>query len=280
VCNCSNILHNRKYSRLQVAFIVIRTNKMLFCWSVCWSPLHFPLAVMRTVQTHPDEGETVTGSDMSKTTLAPKAKAELISSTNPSLNTELITTQSKPLIPASTGTVWFPTLICCTTVSSNHINKLYLPGVPPSIPTAGFRFHAGSFVGGMALAVIITLAVALGYRLACSQREVRYRAMWVSSEEVWTGCSNASLSMRGRSRSSAEWMEVNGISPPEIHFSQDVIFCQVILKLHSKGRAKIIHSAENCIFKFTYLFKNPFKTVMTSHNSRMLACSGQQWPNL
>jgi len=24
--------------------------------------------------------------------------------------------------------------------------------------------------------------------------------------------------------------------------------------LHSKGRAKIIHSAENCIFKFTYLF--------------------------
>ncbi|XP_039539771.1 porimin [Pimephales promelas] len=108
--------------------------------------------VMRTVQTHPDEGETVTGSDMSKTTLAPKAKAELISSTNPSLNTELITTQSKPLIPASTG-------------------------VPPGIPTAGFRFHAGSFVGGMALAVIITLAVALGYRLACSQREVRYRAI-------------------------------------------------------------------------------------------------------
>ncbi|XP_056112226.1 porimin [Rhinichthys klamathensis goyatoka] len=107
-------------------------------------------SVMRAVQTHPAEGETVTGSNMSKTTLAPKA--ELISSTNPSLNTELITTQSKPLIPASTG-------------------------VPPSIPTAGSRFHAGSFVGGMTLAIIITLAVALGYRLACSQREVRYRAI-------------------------------------------------------------------------------------------------------
>jgi len=49
-------------------------------------------------------------------------------------------------------------------------------------------------------------------------------------------------------------MGVNGVSSPETHFSQDVIFCQVILKLHSKGRAKIIHSAENYIFKFTYLF--------------------------
>jgi len=47
---------------------------------------------------------------------------------------------------------------------------------------------------------------------------------------------------------------VNGVSSPETHFSQDVIFCQVILKLHSKGRAKIIHSAESYIFKFTYLF--------------------------
>lgn len=92
----------------------------------------------------------MTGSNMSKTTLAPKA--ELIASTKPSLNTELSTTQSKHLISASTG-------------------------VPPRIPAAGSRFHAGSFVGGMALAIIITLAVSLGYRLACSQREVRYRAI-------------------------------------------------------------------------------------------------------
>ncbi|XDV28681.1 hypothetical protein PO909_031904 [Leuciscus waleckii] len=110
---------------------------------VLWSAL-------RAVQTHPAEGETVTGSNMSKTTLAPKA--ELIASTKLSLNTELSTTKSKHLISSSTG-------------------------VPPSVPTAGFRFHAGSFVGGMALAIIVTLAVTLGYRLACSQREVRYRAM-------------------------------------------------------------------------------------------------------
>ncbi|KAK7152257.1 hypothetical protein R3I94_008550 [Phoxinus phoxinus] len=107
-------------------------------------------SVMRAVQTHPAEGETVTGSNMSKTTIAPKA--EPIASTKPSLNTELITTKSKHLISASTG-------------------------VPPSIPPAGSRFHAGSFVGGMALAVGISLAVTLGYRLACSQREVRYRAI-------------------------------------------------------------------------------------------------------
>jgi len=99
---------------------------------------------------------------------------------------------------------------------------------------------------------------------------------WLVTSGFWTGCSNASQTMRGRSRSSAEWMGVKRVSPPEIHFSQDVIFCQVISKLHSKGRAKKIHSAENYIFKFTY----PFKNVMTSHNSRMLACSGQQQPNL
>jgi len=78
---------------------------------------------------------------------------------------------------------------------------------------------------------------------------------WLVASGFWTGCSNTSLSMRGRSRSSAEWMGVYMVfHPPEIHFSQDVIFCQVIWKSHSKGRAKIIHSAENWIFKFTYLF--------------------------
>ncbi len=50
-------------------------------------------------------------------------------------------------------------------------------GVPPSNPTAGPRFHAGSFIGGMMLAFIITLIVTLGYRLVCSQREVRYSVM-------------------------------------------------------------------------------------------------------
>ncbi len=55
-------------------------------------------------------------------------------------------------------------------------------GVPPSNPTAGPWFHVGSFIGGMMLAFIIILVVTLGYRLACSQREVRYRLMWVPSE--------------------------------------------------------------------------------------------------
>lgn len=80
-------------------------------------------------------------------TLLPKA--EPITQTEPSVNTVHILTESKRLISASTG-------------------------VPPSNPTAGPRFHAGSFIGGMMLAFIITLVVTLGHRLVCSQREVRY----------------------------------------------------------------------------------------------------------
>ncbi|XP_048025365.1 porimin isoform X1 [Megalobrama amblycephala] len=121
------------------------------CLVLSSDPLHFPYADMRDVQAHPAERETVSGSNMSNySTLPPKS--EPITPTKPSVNTELFTTKSKHLISAST----------C---------------VPPSIPTAGPRFHAGSFIGGMMLAFIIILAVTLGYRLACSQREVRYRAI-------------------------------------------------------------------------------------------------------
>ncbi|XP_016099713.1 porimin [Sinocyclocheilus grahami] len=93
----------------------------------------------RAVQAHSAEGETsVTRSNMSNySTLLPKA--EHITPTEPSVNTST--------------------------------------GVPPSIPTAGPRFHAGSFIGGMMLAFIIILVVTLGYKLACSQREVHYRAI-------------------------------------------------------------------------------------------------------
>uniref|UniRef100_A0A9J7XZQ8 Uncharacterized protein n=1 Tax=Cyprinus carpio carpio TaxID=630221 RepID=A0A9J7XZQ8_CYPCA len=104
----------------------------------------------RAVQAHSAEGKTsVTRSNMSNnSTLLPKA--EPITPTEPSV--KHISIESKCLISASTG-------------------------VPPSNPTAGPRFHAGSFIGGMMLAFIIILVVTLGYRLACSQREVRYRVM-------------------------------------------------------------------------------------------------------
>ncbi|KAL7878350.1 hypothetical protein AOLI_G00093240 [Acnodon oligacanthus] len=46
----------------------------------------------------------------------------------------------------------------------------------PANPT-GHHFHAGSFVGGMMLALVLTLATSLAYRLACSHRTVRYTAL-------------------------------------------------------------------------------------------------------
>uniref|UniRef100_A0A8C1SAB7 Uncharacterized protein n=1 Tax=Cyprinus carpio TaxID=7962 RepID=A0A8C1SAB7_CYPCA len=103
------------------------------------------------VQAHSAEGKTsVTRSNMSNnSTLLPKA--EPITPTEPSV--KHISIESK-----------FSALIDCTTLDHN--------------PTAGPRFHAGSFIGGMMLAFIIILVVTLGYRLACSQREVRYRVNW------------------------------------------------------------------------------------------------------
>ncbi|XP_036441079.1 porimin [Colossoma macropomum] len=53
-------------------------------------------------------------------------------------------------------------------------------GVSPSSPAhnpTGHHFHAGSFVGGMILALVLTLAISLAYRLACSHRTVSYRAL-------------------------------------------------------------------------------------------------------
>uniref|UniRef100_A0AAY4E896 Uncharacterized protein n=1 Tax=Denticeps clupeoides TaxID=299321 RepID=A0AAY4E896_9TELE len=41
----------------------------------------------------------------------------------------------------------------------------------------GSRFDAGSFIGGMILALAVTLALAVGYRLACSRRDVGYRTL-------------------------------------------------------------------------------------------------------
>ncbi|XP_043120673.1 uncharacterized protein tmem123 isoform X2 [Puntigrus tetrazona] len=93
----------------------------------------------RAVQAHSAQGKTsVTGANMSNySTLLPKAE-----STGPTVH----------IISASTG-------------------------APFSNPTACPRFHASSFIGGMVLAFIILLLVTLGYRLACSPREVRYRVM-------------------------------------------------------------------------------------------------------
>lgn len=130
-------------------------------------------------------------------TLLPKT--EHMTPTEPSVNTVHISAETKHLISASTGTAWFPDLlqylwsvdyigftssISITTVKIWNFHFLWMDktGVPPSIPTAGPRFHDGSCIGGMMLAFIIILVVTLGYRLACSQREVHYRVMWVSSE--------------------------------------------------------------------------------------------------
>ncbi|XP_050991023.1 porimin [Labeo rohita] len=107
----------------------------------------------RAVQAHSAEGETsMTGSNMSNYSTS-MPKAEPITPTEPSVNTVHISTKSKCLISASTDKT----------------------GVSSSIPTPGPRFHAGSFIGGMMLAFIIMLVVTLGYRMACSQREVQYR---------------------------------------------------------------------------------------------------------
>jgi len=97
----------------------------------------------------------------------------------------------------------------------------------------------------------------------------------MSTSGFWTGCSNASLSMRGRSWLSAEWMGVNGVSPPEILFSHDVIFCCI-----QKGGLRKYTQLKIAFLSSLICSKNPFKTVMTSHNSRMLVCFGQQHPNL
>ena len=77
--------------------------------------------------------------------------------------------------------------------------------------------------------------------------------------------------MWGRSRASAEWMGVYGGCTLKIHFSQDIIFCQVIWNLHSKEGAKKIYSAEYCIFEVDLsVLKSRSKMVMTSQIAYVL----------
>ncbi|XP_051580375.1 porimin [Myxocyprinus asiaticus] len=93
----------------------------------------------------PAEGETVTGSNMYSHAVL-LLKTEPVTTNKPYLSTVLIPTENKiqTSIHTSTGGLWF---------------------------------HAVSFIGGMMLAFVIIMSVALGYKLACSQREVRYRAI-------------------------------------------------------------------------------------------------------
>ncbi|XP_062328366.1 porimin [Osmerus eperlanus] len=51
-------------------------------------------------------------------------------------------------------------------------------------PPAPSRFDAGSFLGGMMLALILTLAIALGYKLACTKQDVRYRTLREEHEAI------------------------------------------------------------------------------------------------
>jgi len=69
------------------------------------------------------------------------------------------------------------------------------------------------------------------------------------------------------------------VLPPEIHFSQDVIFCQFGSGIQKLGVRKYTQ-LKIAFLSSLICSKNPFKNVMTSYNSRMLACSGQQQPNL
>ncbi|XP_028818505.1 porimin [Denticeps clupeoides] len=55
--------------------------------------------------------------------------------------------------------------------TSGHVSRT------TSRTTRGSRFDAGSFIGGMILALAVTLALAVGYRLACSRRDVGYRTL-------------------------------------------------------------------------------------------------------
>ncbi|KAI4877395.1 hypothetical protein NFI96_026040 [Prochilodus magdalenae] len=58
------------------------------------------------------------------------------------------------------------------------------PSSPAHDPT-GPHFHAGSFLGGMMLALVLTLTAALAYRLGCSSRTVRYRAITI--DQMYNG---------------------------------------------------------------------------------------------
>ncbi|XP_021328999.1 porimin [Danio rerio] len=100
---------------------------------------------------HQAEEEPLTASNMSHYSTH-LSKAKSITPTEASVNTLHISTPSKHLISASIG-------------------------VPPGHLTAGGGFDAGSFLGGMILAFIIILAVAVGYRLFCSKRAIRYRVI-------------------------------------------------------------------------------------------------------
>ncbi|XP_049339736.1 porimin [Astyanax mexicanus] len=70
----------------------------------------------------------------------------------------------------------FVTRVAATTTTPPVHTSGIVPTSPPS-SSSGPHFHVGSFLGGMMFAFVITLVASLGYRLVCSRRTVRYRAI-------------------------------------------------------------------------------------------------------
>ncbi|XP_017563477.1 porimin [Pygocentrus nattereri] len=85
---------------------------------------------------------------------------------NQSRSSELITSTGR-LTTAGPASIKTQPAVPATGVSTSS---------PANNPT-GHRFHAGSFVGGMMLALVVTLATFLAYKLTCSHRTVSYRAL-------------------------------------------------------------------------------------------------------
>ncbi|KAJ7990090.1 hypothetical protein DPEC_G00296680 [Dallia pectoralis] len=52
------------------------------------------------------------------------------------------------------------------------------PNIPRTTSSpSGPSFHLGSFLGGMLLAFLITMAVIIGYKVFCDRRDVRYHTL-------------------------------------------------------------------------------------------------------
>ncbi|XP_053533857.1 porimin [Ictalurus punctatus] len=54
---------------------------------------------------------------------------------------------------------------------------MWSQNAPPPTSAACSKVHVGSFLGGMTLGFIITLAVCVGYRFICSGQQGHYRAL-------------------------------------------------------------------------------------------------------
>ncbi|XP_010863609.3 porimin [Esox lucius] len=73
--------------------------------------------------------------------------------------------------PSAANTTTTPSANTTTTTTNSTATTS-----PPNSPS-GPSFHMGSFLGGMVLAFLITMAVITGYNLSCLRRDVRYHTL-------------------------------------------------------------------------------------------------------